>query len=352
MPFQIIRDDLTQMQVDAIVNTANPAPAVGWGLDQGIHTAAGPDLLRARKKIGDIVPGCSAITPGFRLRARYVIHTVGPIWIDGKHGEPETLSSCYASALDLARRAGCASVALPLISTGNYCFPSALALQIAMGEISKFLMDHDLFVYLVVFNKEAFRLTEKLFSNITSFIDDNYVEEKETEEYCICMPEAEAFDYWNVESRSVCYSDEASLPSAKREQASCSFAPCEKKSLTELLQKTDAGFSETLLRLIDERGCKDSEIYKRANITKQHFYKIRKNPDYKPTKPTAIALAIALRLDLDQTKDLIGRAGYALTNSSKFDVIIMYFIREKNYDLFEINAALFDFDQCLLGGTV
>lgn len=358
MPFQIVRNDITRMQVDAIVNTANPYPKVGSGVDMGIHIAAGPDLLKARKEIGEINPGESVITPGFNLRARYVIHTVGPVWVDGEHNELQVLSKCYASALALAYQAGCASVALPLISTGNYGFPKPLALKVAINEISEFLMDHDLRIYLVVFNRDTFQLTEKLFAGVSSFIDDNYVEEKETEEYCCFPQESRRFEAPGHQAKSLRCDDTSLLwddaPDVSEGSRGVYYLPriSGHPSLTDLLQNTDAGFSDTLLDLIDEGGYKDSDIYKRANITKQHFYKIRKNPDYKPSKATAIALAIALRLDLDQTKDLIGRAGYALTNSSKFDVIVMYFIREKNYNLFEINATLFEFDQCLLGGSV
>ena len=354
MPFQIVRDDITKMRVDAVVNTANPRPNVGSGLDAGINAAAGPELLKARIEIGEIAPGEAAITLGFNLPAKYVIHAIGPYWIDGEHNELQVLSKAYASALHCAAQAGCCSIAMPLMSTGNYGFPKPLALKIAINEISSFLLDHDLQVYLVVFNREAFQITEKLFSGITSFIDDNYVEEKEFEEYSCFPQETRRFESSSYQAKSLRCDDTSVLWEDTDRSSGVRYSPSfsGQSSLTELLKNTDAGFSDTLLDLIDEGGYKDSDIYKRANITKQHFYKIRKNPDYKPSKPTAIALAIALRLDLDQTKDLIGRAGYALTNSSKFDVIIMYFIREKNYNLFEINAALFEFDQCLLGGSV
>ena len=349
MPFQITRDDLTRMRVDAIVNSANPLPRIGAGVDAGIHALAGTSLLEARKQIGNIQPGEAAITPGFQLNAKYVIHTVGPVWVDGNSREPEVLAKCYASALELAVRSGCRSVAFPLISTGNYGFPKSLALQIAISQISAFLMHHELDIYLVVFHREAFQLSEKLFSGIQSFIDDHYVKEKVAQEYCYPVGSALSCDREEQVRRR--RAAERLFMEKKAPAKSCRApAAAAKPSLRDLLQNTDAGFAETLFALIDQRGYKDSEVYKRANLSKQHFSKIRKNPAYKPTKPTAVALAIALQLDLEQTRDLIGRAGYALTNSSKFDVIIMYFIEQKNYDLFEINSALFEFDQSLLGG--
>ncbi|MCI7136652.1 MAG: macro domain-containing protein [Candidatus Limivicinus sp.] len=367
MPFEIVRNDIVNMSVDAIVDTANPRPQIGYGVDAGIHRKAGPKLLEARKKIGNIRVGDAAITPAFDLPARYVIHIVGPVWQDGSHSEEKLLRSCYQRSLKLAKRYRCRSVAFPLISTGNYGFPKPLALQIAMNTISEFLLNNEMQVYLVVFSRDAFQLSEKLFQGVSSFIDENYIREKTLQQYGF---EGEGEGIADLQERII-----RERINRRQEDTACySAAPCEtmaappkpepkraekktfslrkaKPSLAQLLAETDAGFSETLLKLIDRTGKKDSDIYTKANISRQHFSKIRNNPDYKPTKTTAIALALALELDLEQTRDLIGRAGYALTNSSKFDVIIMYFIREKNYNLFDINAALFEFDQSLLGAT-
>ena len=345
MPFEIVRNDITNLCVDAIVNTANPGPVIGSGVDAGIHRAAGPALLAARKKIGRIHSGEAAITPGFDLNADYVIHTVGPVWRGGFFGEAGLLRRCYTSSLDLAWEKNCESIAFPLISTGNYGFPKDKALQIAMDAIREFLEHHEMMVYLVVFDRESFRLSKKLFRDVSSFINENYVQEKTLQQYRVMDSRREQVRR-SREEVSETYLDAAPMEAAPE------FRPAAKASLADLLAQTDAGFSQTLLELIDQTGKKDSEIYTRANISRQHFSKIRNNPEYKPTKATAIALAIALELDLEQTRDLIGRAGYALTNSSKFDVIIMYFIREKNYNLFDINAALFEFDQNLLGGSV
>ena len=330
MPFEIIRNDITLMRADAIVNTANPLPIIGGSSDARIHEAAGPGLLEARKKIGPIAVGEAAVTPAFRLGAQYVIHTVGPQWRGGGAGEEQLLENCYRSCLALAREHGCASIAFPLISSGTYGFPRDRALQCAIRAISGFLMANEMQVWLVVFHREAYQLSEKLFRGVRSYIDEHYVEEKLRSE---------------IRNRRL-------EPRAMREALpmyECAASAPAPRNLKDLIRQVDAGFSQTLLELIDRTGKKDSEIYTRANVSRQHFSKIRNNPGYRPTKPTAIAFAIALELDLKQTKDLIGRAGYALTNSSIFDVIIMYFIEQGNYDLFEINAALFEFDQSLLG---
>ena len=330
MPFEIIRNDITLMRADAIVNTANPLPIIGGSSDARVHEAAGPELLEDRKKIGPIAVGEAAVTPAFRLGAKYVIHTVGPQWRGGGAGEEQLLENCYRSCLALAREHGCASIAFPLISSGTYGFPRDRALQCAIRAISGFLMANEMQVWLVVFHREAYQLSEKLFRGVRSYIDEHYVEEKLRAE----------IRNRRLEPRAMC----EALP--MYECAASAPAP---RNLKDLIRQVDAGFSQTLLELIDRTGKKDSEIYTRANVSRQHFSKIRNNPGYRPTKPTAIAFAIALELDLKQTKDLIGRAGYALTNSSIFDVIIMYFIEQGNYDLFEINAALFEFDQSLLG---
>ena len=342
MPFEIVRNDITNMTVDAIVNTANPKPVIGSGTDAGIHAKAGLALLEDRKKIGNIPVGSSAITPGYGLDAKYVIHTVGPVWQGGEHDEESLLRQCYDSALNLALENRCESIAFPLISTGNYGFPKDRALQIAIQAFSTFLLEHEMQIYLVVFHKDAFRLSEKLFNRVASYIDENYVAAKETAEYGAGLNRCNRSAYRRRRDMEVCESS-----AVFEEPLLCTPKAM---SLEDMLKQADAGFTETLLKLIDQSGKKDSEIYKKANISKQHFSKIRNNPNYKPTKPTAIALALALELDLDTTRDLIGRAGYALTNSSKFDLIIRYFIEQGNYNVVEINIALYEFDQNLLGG--
>ncbi|MBQ1545039.1 MAG: macro domain-containing protein [Clostridia bacterium] len=332
MPFEIVRNNIVNMQVDAIVNTANPKPVVGAGTDAAIHEAAGPKLMEERKKIGSISPGDAALTKACQLPAKYVIHVVGPVWTDGSRGEADILAACYRNALALALQKRCKSVAFPLISTGTYGFPKDLALQVAIREIGAFLLAHDMQVYLVVFNREAFQLSEKLFSSVQSFIDENYVAEQEEKERT----------YQNMPLASRDYSLGAPLPKL-------SAAEVREASLEDMLEHLDAGFSETLLQLIDRTGRKDSEIYKKANVDRKLFSKIRNNPGYRPSKTTAVAFAMALELDLDETQSLIGRAGYTLTHSSLFDIIVEYFIREKNYDINELNTVLFRYDQSLIG---
>lgn len=338
MPFEIVRNDITNMRVDAIVNTANPRAVIGLGVDSAIHEKAGPQLLAARQEIGHIDMGCAAITPAFQLAAKYVIHTVGPVWDGGSYGEEHYLRNCYDNSLRLAVEHGCQSIAFPLISTGNYGFPKDKALQIAIAAFSEFLLTQDMQIYLVVFDRTSYKLSEKLFQGVASYIDQHYVD------YCQMATYGAP-----VENRRNSRHHREIDRCETMAMREC--APCASKamSLEDMLKQADAGFTETLLKLIDQTGKKDSEIYKKANISKQHFSKIRNNPNYKPTKPTAIALALALELDLEATKDLIGRAGYALTNSSKFDLIIQYFIEQGNYNVVEINMALYEFDQNLLG---
>lgn len=341
MPFSIVRNDIVNMQADAIVNSANPRPIAGLGTDSRIHEKAGPKLLKARQKIGDIMPGDAAITAAYALNAKYVIHTVGPVWQGGSCGEEQLLRSCYEKSLQLAKKKHCKSIVFPLISTNNYGFPRDKALQIAVSAFSAFLMDQDMDITLVVFDREAYRLSEKLTASVKSYIDQHYVDAIEQQLYG---------EEQQSHMRSRMAADRGVLE--YREMPACGqqMAMPKAVSLEQLLEKTDAGFTETLLKRIDETGKKDSQIYKKANLSKQHFSKIRNNPDYKPTKATALALAVALELDVEQTKDLIGRAGYALTNASKFDLIVRYYIENKNYDLMQINMTLFEFDQSLLGG--
>lgn len=348
MPFEIVRNDITNMHVDAIVNTANPKPVIGLGTDSTIHQKAGPELLAARKKIGHIPVGSAEITYAYALHAKYVIHTVGPVWEGGRNGEEMLLRSCYDTSLKLALAHNCQSIAFPLISSGNYGFPKDKALQVAISAFSSFLLEHEMQIYLVVFDCKAFKLSEQLFQGISSYIDQNYVDIYEQAAYRAADEISHRRSHRDME---ICESavPRDFLPCAP--MAAPNAAPKPKAvSLEDMLKRVDAGFTEMLLKLIDKSGKKDSEIYKKANISKQHFSKIRNNPHYKPTKPTAIALALALELDLEQTQDLIGRAGYALTNSSKFDLIIRYFIEQGNYNVVEINIALYEFDQSLLGG--
>lgn len=345
MPFEIVQNDISNMKVDAIVNTANPNPVVGSGVDTAIHKKAGPLLLLTRQRIGCIAFGDVVITPGFELDAKYVIHTVGPVWIDGNHKEEQILSSCYRRSLALAKEYNCESIAFPLIATGNYGFPKPLALQIAVREISAFLMENDMQVYLVVFDKEAFALSEKLFKSVNSYIDENYIQDKMIDEYVRFGTERrkrERSKYKVLEEVCLDYASDECLDVGAVNSINT-------EDFSQLLENLDASFSETLLELIDRTGKKDSEIYKKANVDRKHFSKIRNNKDYKPSKATALAFAFALELSIDDAKSFIARAGFALSHSSKFDVIVEYFLMNKNYNVYELNEVLFAFDQPLIG---
>jgi macro domain protein len=329
MPFEIVRNDIVNMKVDAIVNTANPRPIIGAGTDKAVHDKAGARLLLARKEIGNIAVGEAAITPAFDLDANYVIHTAGPIWKDGRSGEEDLLASCFRNSLGIAKKKACESIAFPLISTGSYGFPKPLALQIAVREISSFLMENEMQVYLVVFEKQSFELSEKLFKSVSSYIDANYVSDKMNLEYGTSKVRRRNYEDMLLHESS--YEITSKMP-----------------NLDGMLNNLDRGFSETLLDLIDRTGKKDSEIYKKANVDRKLFSKIRNNVNYKPSKATALAFAIALELSMDETDNLLARAGIALSQSNKFDVIVRYFIENKKYDIFELNSVLFEFDQPLI----
>ncbi len=335
MPLILVRNDITKMNVDAIVNAANASLLGGGGVDGCIHRAAGPELLAECRQLGGCRTGEARITGAYRLPCRYVIHTVGPVWHGGGHGEREQLVSCYRASLALAKEHACETVAFPLISSGVYGYPKDQALRVAVDTIGAFLLDNDMTVYLVIFDRQACQIGGKLFADIAAYIDDHYVDAHTD----LPQERLRRVRVLERQAKAVC-EDAAPEPM---------MAPAAARGLDDLLAHLDAGFSETLLKRIDRSGKKDAEIYKKANVDRKLFSKIRNNPDYKPSKPTAIAFAIALELDLDETRDLIARAGYALSSSSKFDVIIEYFIEQKKYDIFEINEALFAFDQSLLG---
>lgn len=356
MPFEIVRNDITLMEVDAVVNTANTLPLYGPGVDAAIHKAAGEELLAARQRIGCIAVGDAAITPGYRLHAKYVIHTVGPRYEGGGMHEEEKLRSCYEKSLALAKENACESVAFPLISAGNEGFPKALALKTALDAAAAFLLENEMTVYLVVFDHTSYRLSEKLTASVKSYIDENYVEEAEKDELSFGianMTRPGRFERRRKIKKTEFPRDELFLaevilapPPVEETMA----PPMGGGSLEELLKKADAGFSETLLRLIDESGKTDAEVYKKANVDRKLFSKIRGNIAYRPSKTTALAFAVALELSLEETRDLLSRAGFALSRSSKLDIIVEYFLSRKEYDIFAINAVLFDFDQPLLGG--
>lgn len=337
MPLEIVRSDITKMKVDAIVNAANESLLGGGGVDGAIHYAAGPELLAECKTLGGCKTGKAKITGGYNLPSKYVIHTVGPIYEDGKHGEKALLESCYRESLALAKKHNCETVAFPLISSGVYGYPKDQALKVAINVISDFLLENEMKVYIVIFDKATYKISEKLFSDIAEYIDDNYVDEHT--------------DYSRERSRMNYPCQSVMIGSAEPEYldlCECKAISAE-DDLDAKLKQIDESFSQMLLRKIDEKGMTDAECYKKANIDRKLFSKIRSDVHYKPSKPTAIAFAISLELTLSETEDMLKKAGFALSHSNKFDIIIEYFISRGNYNIFEINEALFAFDQSLLG---
>jgi len=336
MPFAIIRNDITKLRVDAIVNAANTSLRMGGGVCGAIFSAAGADKLqKACNNLAPIKTGEAVITNGFNLPAKYIIHTAGPIYNDGRHGEEALLRACYINSLNLALKNKCKSIAFPLISSGIYGYPKADALRIAVNAIREFIGSdkHDTDVSLVVFDKAAFAVSEELIGAVESYIDEHYAEEA-----------AEREQARPAENLAI-------FPSmAKTKELIEAKIQDKKVSLDDIVGKLDEPFAKTLMRLIDSAGKKDSEVYRRANIDRRLFSKIRSNSNYAPSKSTVLAFAVALELNLTQTCDLLERAGFALSHSRKFDVIVEYFITSRKYDIFEINEVLFSYDQPLLGG--
>ena len=329
MPLQIVRNDITTMKMDAIVNAANESLLGGGGVDGAIHRAAGPELLAECCTLGGCKTGQAKITKGYRLPAKFVIHTVGPIWRGGGHGERELLVSAYRSSLELARANGCETVAFPLISSGVYGYPKDRALKVAVDTIGEFLLSHDMTVYLVIFDRAAYTIGGKLFADIAAYIDDCYVDAHT--------------DNREIQRRRMAL---ASMPMEEDALAPIA-APAD---LDEALSKLDESFSQMLLRKIDEAGITDAQCYKKANIDRKLFSKIRSDVHYKPSKPAAMAFAVALELPLEEAREMLEKAGFAFSHASKFDIIVEYFIAHRNYNIFEISEALFAFDQSLLGG--
>ena len=440
MPLEIIRNDITRVSADAIVNTANPEVAVGAGVDSAIYAAAGWDeLLAERAAIGPMEPGDAAVTPAFALHAKHIIHTIGPVWEGGMNGEIETVARCYRNSLNLAKELECESVAFPLIATGTYGFPKDLALTTAVSEISRFLFDNEMTVYMVVYDKEAFTLSEKVYSDVESFIEEKDIisrmereaklresavqyanrrpgqmppeaarkagggipsfhlpegnlkqealrEERaersrvrdrfrklfqrKTEESLTGSappgpapresigharddapsyaqaPVPEPFSEHEASMISMDDTMEFSMDEAADYSMLPSMAP---ESLDDILRHREDTFQEYLFRVIDRKGMDDVEVYKRANLDRKHFSKIKSNIYYNPSKKTALALAVALGLNLDETRDLLGKAGIALTRSNTFDIIMEYCISHGIHDIYEINCILFNYDQPTLG---
>lgn len=380
MPFQIVRNDITKMHVDAIVNTANPLPGYGPGIDTAVYEAAGKEeLLNERLKIGNIDRGASVITDGYKLPAKYIIHTVGTSWKGGDSGEEEVVRQSYRSVFKLAVDYDVESLAIPLLASGSYGFPKGIALRIALSEIESFMADHDMVLYLVVFDEKSFNLSSELYGDIDAYINDNYVEEKVKEEYL----DSDAMEYERrlmssnmAMTGGALHQTSVAKPSIspKREKKKhklssksdavstygaalvdeamdmvCAMPKEADRSLDDVVKNLDKSFMELVFSFADEKGMTDVEVQKKANLDRKAFSKLKCGTTKNPSKGTALALAVALELSLDDTKDLLSRAGLALSPCSKQDVIVQYFIEREAYDIYEINVALFEHGEQLLG---
>ena len=343
MPLQIIRQDITKMKVDAIVNTTNEEMIGYSGVDLAVHTIAGPELDAECSKIAPLFLGQAKITKAYNLPSKYVIHTSGPVWRGGNYGESDILRSCYEESLKLAVANKCKTVAFPLISSGVYQYPKDKVLKYAIQIITEFLFEHELTVYLCVFDKESYSFSQKLFNDIQEYIDDEYVDEHDEDFYDAI--EGAAVDE-GIFLLKCCEMLPPSMALDEEEDPDTKGM-----SLKEYIEQMDKSFQEMLFDLIDESGMTDVECYKKANVDKRTFSKIKSNKDYRPSKHTVIAFAISLQLDIDETQALLETVGFTLSRSNVFDKIIRYFIRNGNYDIFAINEALFEFDQVLLGSV-
>ena len=369
MPFKIIRNDITKMPTEAIVNTANDRPTVGTGCDHAIYQAAGYDKLLAyrKEKIGSVAEGEVFITPGFDLPAKYIIHAVSPLYIDGKQGEEELLRSCYRKSLALAAENGIKSIAFPLISTGGFGYPKEEGMRIAVDEIHAFLLNSDMQIYLVVFDEKTTRMGRNIYPELEAYIDQNYVEEKREEEYgelyyAAQMSRKEADEDIDASSRRR-YLEEQRRRGSRKESAKQDFRETEyieeaavfapgdlyeedaafeemQRQLSERMEHMSDTFPEYLFYLISKKGLENADVYKRAIVDKKLFSKIKNNPGYHPQKLTALCLCIGAKLNMDESRDLLARAGYALSPCDKTDIIFSFFIEHQIYDMIELDIQL------------
>jgi len=359
MPLKLIRQDITKIECDAVVAPSNRYLEPGGGADMAIREAAGPELDEYCARLGGCEIGKAKISPAFRLPCKYVIHTAGPNWLR-LHNAAELLRSCYRECLSLAAENGCESIAFPLIGAGTYGCPRNIVLKTATEIIGDFLLEHEMLVYLVVYDKESYDISRRIYSDISAFIDDNYVSDHS--EYCV----ADACEESSVTSlrrpelirkrkqrlseigNKSCGVARREEPVAEDEDIDSLFYS--QVELDDLIKNMDKGFAETLFHFIDEKGMTDVECYKRSNVDKKTFSKIKCVKDYKPSKKTAVSFAIGLKLDLEETQALLASAGFCLANNDLFDVIIKYFVISGNYgNIFDVNEVLYKFDQQLLG---
>lgn len=331
MPFFIIRQDITKVKADAIVNTANANLIQGSGTSRAIYLAAGEEeLTKACEEVGFCERGKAVITDGFHLPAKYIIHAVGPVWKKGKWQEKEILYSAYTESLNLAKQYGLRSIAFPLLSTGFCGYPKNEALMVARNAIEDFLKENEMTVYLVIYDRESFEISKSIFASIEEYIDQNYVDLKD-----------ETFVGEKTPSLQTGHTES---PASEKDKKNC-----RESDISRLIHREEESFTEMLLRIIDQKGMTDAETYKKANIDRKLFSKIRKNEHYSPSKKTVFCFAIALELTLKETKELMEKAGFALSDCSKFDLVVSYFIENGNYNIFEINETLFAYGLPVLG---
>ena len=345
MPFLMIRNDITKVTADAIVNPANRNLLQGSGTSRAIYQAAGEqELTAACEAIGYCEPGRAVCTPAFGLPAKYIFHAVCPAWHGGFFGEAKQLAGAYHSALELAAEYHCESVAFPLLSSGNYGYPKEQAFRIAVDTITQYVMEHDLTVYLVLYDRDSLAVSRKLFASVEEYIDDHYVAQNdESYEFDRRRRESVERRRWRLEEEATPMLETAAAPPPP------ATAPMAARSLEHLMDNLGESFTTRLLRLIDERGLKDSTVYKQSNISRQHFSKIQCNRDYNPKKKTVLAFAVGLHLSEDETIDLLKSAGYAFSDGSKRDWIVRYCLEHKIYNINQVNTLLFEYDQEQLG---
>ena len=334
MSFKIVLNDITKMNTDAIVNTTNIYLALGTGVSSAIHKIAGKELKKELKSIGGCEVGKAVITKGYNLKAKYIIHTVGPVWQGGTCNESTYLKNAYMNSLLLAKEKKLKSISFPLISSGNYGYPKEEALEIAVSVIKEFLSDNEMEINLVVYDRKAIEISKEKFEDITNYIDKNYIKNS------IMASCANPFLWGGVRGVFKGIINKRAINLLERNN--------KEYTLEELLENTTETFQEMLFRFIDKSRMTDVEVYKKANMDRRLFSKIKSNKEYTPKITTVLSLAIALELNLKETNELLATLGYTLSTSKKFDLIIMYFIEKREYDIFKIEQVLFEFLQTTL----